>query len=372
MPPRDPRAFPQPLPARRAAGKTFSVLNVFRYITFRAAYATITALLISFLLGPYIISRLRAWKFGQLIREEGPSTHRQKEGTPTMGGILILISILVPTLLWADLTNTNVLLMLFTTTALGLLGFLDDYLRVAKRMKKGLLGRYKLAGQVSVGLVVALAVLWLKPFGAIPTTATSVPFIKERLFDLGFLYVPFVALVVTASSNAVNLSDGLDGLAIGLIIPPAAAFGGLAYVSGNVNFAEYLNMPFLKGSGELSVYAGAFVGASLGFLWYNAHPAQVFMGDTGSLSLGGSLGVLAILIKRELLLVVVGGIFVLETLSVMIQVLSFRFRGKRVFRMAPIHHHFELIGWPENRVVVRFWILAILLALVTVSTVKLQ
>ena len=351
----------------------FTFLNVFRYITFRAAYATVTALLISFVAGPYVIEWLRRLKLGQKIREEGPASHQSKAGTPTMGGILILLSIVIPVLLWANLTNASIWIMLWVTVTLGLLGFLDDYLRVVKHVRSGLMGRYKLVGQGVVGLVVALGILYLNPFGAVKETTTSLPFVKERLFDLGLLYIPFVILVITASSNAVNLSDGLDGLAIGLVIPPAVAFGALAYVSGNAIFAEYLNIPHLEESGELAVYAGAFVGAAMGFLWYNAHPAQVFMGDTGSLSLGGTLAVLAILIKRELLLVVVGGIFVVETLSVIIQVLSFRFRGgKRIFRMAPIHHHFEELGWPETRVVVRFWILSILLALVTLSTVKLQ
>jgi phospho-N-acetylmuramoyl-pentapeptide-transferase len=350
----------------------FSVLNIFRYITFRAAYAAVTALVISFILGPFIIRKLSQWKVGQQIREDGPSSHQQKAGTPTMGGILILIAIVVPTLLWANLTNRNIWLMLFTTVALGVLGFLDDYLHVVRRMKKGLLGRWKLAGQIGVGLVVGMGILTLKPFGLLEATRTSVPFLKQVTIDLGLLYVPFVILVVTASSNAVNLADGLDGLAIGLVIPPAIAFGGLAYLSGNLVFSRYLNIPFLEGSGELTVYAAALVGAGLGFLWFNAHPARIMMGDTGSLSLGGSLGVLAILVKRELLLVIVGGIFVAETLSVAIQVLSFRYRGKRVFRMAPLHHHFELMGWPETHVVIRFWIVAIILALVTLSTVKLQ
>jgi len=350
-----------------------SILNVFRYITFRTAYATVTALLISFLLGPWVIRRLRAWKVGQLIREDGPATHLQKAGTPTMGGVLILIAVLVPTLLWANLTNLNIWIMVFTTVALGLLGFLDDYLHISRRAPKGLLGRWKLAGQIGVGIVGGLLILYFKPFGAGEgATATSVPFLKNVVLDFGLFYVPFVALVVVASSNSVNLADGLDGLAIGLVIPPAIAFGSLAYLSGNVIFSRYLNLPYLESCGELAVYAGALVGASLGFLWFNAHPAQIFMGDTGSLALGGSLGMLAVLVKRELLLIIVGGIFVAETLSVAIQVLSYKYRGKRVFRMAPLHHHFELIGWPETRVVVRFWIVAILLALVTLSTVKLQ
>lgn len=350
----------------------FSVLNVFRYITFRTAYATITALLISFLLGPYVIARLRELKLGQKIREEGPSSHQSKAGTPTMGGILIVIATVVPTLLWANLTRVTIWIMLFTTISLGLIGFLDDYRRVVMKKKAGLQGRYKLLLQFTVGLAVGLGILWLEPFGTLSPTATSLPFVKEKLFDLGLLYIPFVILVITAASNAVNLSDGLDGLAIGLLIPPAATFGVLAYVSGNAIFSDYLGLPFLEQAGELAVYAGALVGASLGFLWFNCHPARVFMGDTGSLSLGGSLGVLAILVKRELLLVLVGGLFVIITLSVMIQVVSYKLWGRRVFKMAPLHHHFELSGWPENHVVVRFWILGILLALVTISTVKLQ
>jgi len=349
-----------------------SFFNVFRYISFRTAYAAITALLISYFVGPYVIARLRELKVGQKIREEGPSSHQSKAGTPTMGGILILISTVVPTLLWANLTNASIWIMCFTTVALGLTGFLDDYLRVVKRLKSGLEGRYKLIFQGAIGLIVGGAIVFFEPFGDVTTTATTVPFLKERLLDFGWLYIPFVAFVVAGASNAVNLSDGLDGLAIGLLIPPAATLGVLAYLSGNVNFSGYLNMPFLEQSGELTVYAGALVGAGLGFLWFNCHPAQVFMGDTGSLALGGSLAVLAILIKRELLLVVVGGMFVLTTLSVMIQVVSFRTRGKRIFKMAPIHHHFELSGWHENQVVVRFWILGILMALFALSTIKLQ
>jgi phospho-N-acetylmuramoyl-pentapeptide-transferase len=351
----------------------WSVLNVFRYITFRAAYATVSALLISFILGPWIIARLRAWKMGQQIRDDGPATHQAKAGTPTMGGVLIVAAVVVPTLLWANLTNRSIWLVLFATLSLGGLGFLDDYLHVVRRQRKGLLGRWKLIGQGLVGVVVGGGILLLHPFGHEPATITTVPFLKNVIIDFGIFYVPFVVLVVTASSNAVNLADGLDGLAIGLVVPPAIAFGLLAYVSGNAIFARYLNIPFLAESGELAVYAGALVGAALGFLWYNAHPAQIMMGDTGSLALGGSLGVLAVLVKRELLLLVVGGIFAVETLSVMIQVLSFKYRGgKRVFRMAPLHHHFELLGWPETRVVIRFWILGILLALVTLSTLKLQ
>jgi phospho-N-acetylmuramoyl-pentapeptide-transferase len=288
-----------------------------------------------------------------------------------MGGILILLSIVIPTLLWANLASESVWIMLIVTIGLGALGFLDDYLRVVRRARKGLLGRYKVIGQIGIGAAVGVILILTQPFGEM-TTRTTIPFLKSRFLDLGILYIPFVILVITGSSNAVNLADGLDGLATGMVIPPAIAFGVIAYLSGNAVFARYLNIPFLEGSGELTVYAGAFLGACLGFLWYNAHPAEVMMGDTGSLALGGSLGAMAILVKRELLLVIVGGLFVIETLSVMIQVLSYRWRGKRVFRMAPIHHHFELSGWHETKVVIRFWIVAILLALLTLSTMKLQ
>ncbi len=349
----------------------FSAFNVFRYITFRAAYATVTALLMSFLLGPWMIARLRRYRLAQVIRSDGPKSHLEKQGTPTMGGLLILVSIILPTLLWANLASSRVWMMLFVTFGLGLLGFLDDYLRVVRRVPKGLLGRYKLAGQVVIGLAVGILLYSTGAFGEL-TTRTTIPFLKDRFLDLGWFYIPFVMLVITGSSNAVNLADGLDGLATGMVIPAAIAFGGLAYLSGNAVFAEYLNIPFLEGCGELMVYSGALFGACLGFLWFNAHPAEVFMGDTGSLALGGSLGAMAILVKRELLLVIVGGLFVLEVLSVVIQVLSYRWTGKRVFLMAPLHHHFELAGWSEGKVVVRFWIVAILLALVTLSTVKLQ
>jgi phospho-N-acetylmuramoyl-pentapeptide-transferase len=348
-----------------------SVFNIFRYITFRGAYAAVTALLLAFLLGPIIIRWLRSRGWGQMIRTDGPSSHLSKQGTPTMGGLLILTAILIPTLLWANLTNIYIQIILLVTVALGALGFLDDYLRVVKKLPKGLLGRYKLAGQIVVGLIVGGLLLWNRPQGDL-TTRTTIPFFKDILLNFGILYLGVSVLIITASSNAVNLSDGLDGLAVGMIIPPAAAFGGLAYVSGHAQFAEYLNIPYLPGVGELTIYCAAFIGACLGFLWFNAHPAEVFMGDTGSLSLGGCLGTLAILIKRELLLVVVGGLFVAEALSVMMQVFSWKTRRRRIFLMAPLHHHFEMMGWPETRVVVRFWIISILLALITLSTLKLQ
>ncbi|MBM3287254.1 MAG: phospho-N-acetylmuramoyl-pentapeptide-transferase [Candidatus Eisenbacteria bacterium] len=349
----------------------FSAFNVFRYITFRAAYATITALLLSFVVGPYLIARLRRMRLEQVIREEGPAAHHGKRGTPTMGGILILSAIILPTLLWANLRSEAVWIMLLVTFGLGVLGFVDDYLRVVRGLPKGLLGRYKLAGQIVVGAVVGLIILAIQPYGEM-TTRTAIPFLKERYIELGLIYLPFVILVITATSNAVNFADGLDGLATGMVIPPAISLGIIAYVSGNAVFARYLNIPYLEGCGELAVYAGAFLGACLGFLWFNAHPAQVFMGDTGSLALGGSLGAMAILVKRELLLVIVGGLFVIETLSVVAQVLSYKWRGKRVLKMAPIHHHFELVGWHETKVVVRFWIISILLAFLTLSTIKLQ
>ena len=349
----------------------FGGFNVFRYLTFRSAYAAVTALLLSFLLGPWLIRRLRAWNIGQQIRRDGPASHIAKEGTPTMGGALVVAAIVLPTLLWADLTNLQVQLALGVTAVLGALGFLDDYLHVIRRHPKGLLGRYKLVVQAAAGLVVGAAVLLVAPYEGI-NDATSVPFFKDTFLRLGWFYIPFVALVVMGASNAVNLSDGLDGLAIGMVVPPAAAFGGLAYVSGHAVFSDYMNIPFLPGAGELTVFCSATVGAALGFLWFNAHPADVFMGDTGSLALGGALGTIAVLTKRELLLLIVGGLFVAEVLSVMIQVVSFRLRGKRVFRMAPLHHHFELGNWSETKVVIRFWIISILLALVTLSTIKLQ
>lgn len=349
----------------------WSALNVFRYITFRAAYATITALLLSFLLGPVVIRRLREKLILQKIREEGPESHLKKAGTPTMGGILILASILVPTLLWADIRAPFVQLMLLATVWLGAIGFLDDYLKVVRHYPKGLVGRYKLAGQFAIGLAVAIF-LYAQPWPDGVVTKTSLPFLKNTYLDLGLLYALFVMVVVTGTSNAVNLTDGLDGLAIGLLALAFSTFAVMAYVSGHAKFARYLNILFIEGAGELTVFCGAAVGAALGFLWYNAHPADVFMGDTGSLPLGGALAIVATCIKMEFLLVVVGGVFVLEALSVILQVGSFRLRRKRVLRMAPLHHHFELAGWSETRVVVRFWIVAVLLGLLSLSTLKLR
>ena len=347
-----------------------SWFNVFRYITFRAAYAAVAAFLLSLFLGPWVIAQLRRFGAVKHVRQEGPQSHQTKSGTPTMGGLLILGSTVIPTLLFADPKNHEVGVAVGVTLALGALGFLDDYLQTVRGRNKGLVGRAKIVGQVAVGLVAGFAVLGLVPRET--ATATTVPFLKERMLDLGWLYIPFVVFVLTGASNAVNLTDGLDGLAIGVTVFAAAAFAGLAYVSGHSRFAEYLQIPYLPGAGELTIFCAALLGASLGFLWYNSHPAQVFMGDTGSLGLGGALGIVAVLLKMEMVFAIVGGIFVAEALSVMIQVTSFKLTGKRVFRMAPIHHHFELMGWAENKVVVRFWILAGLFALLSLSTLKLR
>jgi len=347
------------------------VFNVFRYITFRAAYAMVTALLISFILGPWLIRKLRALQGRASVREDTPASHQMKVGTPSMGGLLILASTLVPTLLWANLANRPVLIVLAATTWMGAIGFLDDYLKIVKKARHGLIGRWKVAAQIALGLVVGW-VLYSFPDQPGLATRTSVPFLKNVNPDFGILYIFFVVVVITGFSNAVNLADGLDGLAIGLCSLAFLAFAGLSYVSGNRVFSEYLNIPFLRGSGELTVFCMAAVGAALGFLWYNTHPAQMFMGDTGSLALGGALGVVAVLIKKEFLLVLIGGVLVAEALSVMIQVFSYRWRHKRVFRMAPLHHHFELLGWPETKIVVRFWIIAALLVMLSLSTIKLQ
>ena len=346
-------------------------LNVFRYITFRAAYASITALLVCFVLGPPMIEWLRRLRLGQKIRAEGPQAHMAKAGTPTMGGILIVTAIVLPTVLWGNFHSRPVWIAVAATVWLGGLGFLDDYLRVVRGMPKGLLGRYKLAGQIVAGAAIGLAlILW--PEKGLSPSVTYVPFLKYRYLDFGILFVPFVIFIITATSNAVNLTDGLDGLASGLVAIAAIAFAGMCYLSGHLKFSEYLNISYLRYAGELTVFCAAVLGASLGFLWYNSHPADVFMGDTGSLALGGALGTVAVLIKREFWLALVGGVFVAETLSVMIQVVSFRLWGRRVFRMSPLHHHFELSGWAESRVVLRFYIVGALLALLSLSTFKLQ
>ncbi len=349
----------------------FFAFNVFRYITFRSAYAMVTALIISFVFGPRLIRWLTRLQIGQRIRKEAPKNHSKKEGTPTMGGVLILAAIVVPVLLWANLSNPFIQLVLVVTVWTGLIGFWDDYLSVIKKRDKGLIGRYKLLWQLIFGAALG-CFLYMNPIVQEGVTKTAIPFFKNLYIDWGIFYIPFVMLVVTGTSNAVNLTDGLDGLAAGVAAFCFFAFALLAYLSGHSVFAEYLNILYLEGSGELAVYCMAVVGAALGFLWFNGHPAQIFMGDTGSLALGGALGTIAVLLKRELLLLIIGGVFVAEALSVILQVASFRIRGKRIFRMAPLHHHFELKGWHEDKVVVRFWIIAVLLALLSISTLKLQ
>ena len=350
-----------------------SALNVVRYITFRTAVAALTALFLVLVLGPWMIERLRRLQIGQHIREEGPQAHRTKAGTPTMGGVLILVGILVPTLLWADLANRNVWIVVLSTLAFGAVGFADDYIKVVKKRNLGLLGRVKLLCQFAIGLAVGTTIYLLAH--ADPkeySTRLVFPFFKQVVPDLGLLYVVFAVLLLSLASVAVNLTDGLDGLAIGTTIVAAAAFTGLAYVSGHRVFSNYLDLLYRPGVGELTVFCGAMVGASMGFLWWNCYPAQVFMGDVGSLALGGALGTVALLIKQELLLFFVGGLFMVEAFSVMIQVASFRLTGRRVFRMSPLHHHFELVGWKEPQIIIRFWIVAIMFALLSLTTLKLR
>jgi phospho-N-acetylmuramoyl-pentapeptide-transferase len=344
---------------------------VTRYITFRTAAASMTALAISLVLGPWLIRRLREFQIGQVIRQEGPQSHRAKAGTPTMGGLLILAAAIVPTLLWADLTNLYVWIAVGSTLSFGGIGFLDDYLKVTRRSSGGLAPRYKLGLQILVAIIVGLLLLWLASRN-LYNTRLVFPFFKQLIPDLGWFYVPFSVFWLVAWSNAVNLTDGLDGLAISTFAVAAGTFTALAYVTGHRVFAEYLLLVRFAPAGELTIFCGALVGASLGFLWYNAHPAEIFMGDVGSLALGGALATVAILIKHELLLVIVGGVFVLEAASVVIQVGSFKLRGKRVFKMAPLHHHFELSGWEEPKVITRFLIVAILFALLSLTTLKLR
>ena len=349
-----------------------SVFNIFRYITFRAAMATITAFLISIILGPIIIRYLARLKMTENVRKEDSARlyelHSKKQDTPTMGGILILLAILSATLLWADIFNRYIILVLFSTVWLGVTGFIDDYLKHIRKKSKGLTAASKFTSQIMLGLILG-AILFLTPQNS---TRIDVPFLKDVSLELGIFYILFVIIVITGSSNAVNLTDGLDGLAVGTVIMVAVAFSVLSYVSGNIKFSSYLFIPYLKGSGELTVFCASILGAGLGFLWFNCYPASVFMGDVGSLALGGAIGTTALLIKKELLLVIVGGIFVLEALSVILQVASFRLRKKRIFKIAPLHHHFQFLGWPESKVIVRFWILAALLSLFTIVTLKIR
>ncbi len=350
----------------------FFVFNLFRYLTFRSGGAVITALVISFILGPRIISWLKSKQgAGQPIREDGPEGHLlTKKGTPTMGGFLILIAITVSTLLWADLTNGYVWSVLLVTGGFGMIGFVDDYLKLTQRDTKGLPGRIKLIAQVIIGGAATFWVMQLSPDAM--STHLAVPFFKSLLINLTWFFMPFAILVMVGASNAVNLTDGLDGLAIVPVMIAAVCFALIAYLVGNAVFAEYLQLHFVPGSGELAVFCAALVGASLGFLWFNAPPAMVFMGDTGSLSMGGALGSIAVVTKHELVLAIIGGLFVLETVSVIVQVASFKLTGKRVFRMAPLHHHFEKKGWAEPTIVIRFWIIAMILAIVGLATLKLR
>jgi phospho-N-acetylmuramoyl-pentapeptide-transferase len=348
------------------------VLNVFRYITFRAGAAMATALLIAFLVGPATIGWLRAHQGkGQPIRTDGPQRHVvEKQGTPTMGGLLILVPSLVATLMWADLTDLYVWTALVVTLSFGLLGFADDYLKVTKRSPDGVAGRAKLLVQFGVALLATYAMMKMEAPALSGNVA--VPFLKSALIPLGWGFLAFGALVIVGASNAVNLTDGLDGLAIVPVMIAALTFGLIAYLVGNIKFADYLQLHYVSGTGELAVFLAALAGGGLGFLWYNAPPAMVFMGDTGSLALGGALGAVAVAVKHEIVLAIVGGLFVMEAVSVIVQVASFKLTGKRVFRMAPIHHHFEQLGWKEPTIVIRFWIISVVLALVGLSTLKLR
>ncbi len=364
----------------------FSPLNVFRYITVRTVYASLTAMFLALVFGPWLIRKLRELQIGQFIREEGPQEHKKKAGTPTMGGVLIVLSTAVPVVLWADLANPFVLIALFALLAFAGIGFIDDYAKVSKQRNLGLTAKRKFSLQILISLIVGASLLILATYSAY-STQLILPFLKRMHPDLvihslihskhfwPFAFLPFllfVAIVIAGASNAVNLTDGLDGLAIGCTVIAAGALTVLTYVSSNYRWASYLEIQYIPRVGELTVFCGALVGASLGFLWYNAHPAEVFMGDVGSLSLGGTLGVIAVIIKQEVLLFFVGGVFVIEALSVIFQVGSFKLRGKRIFRMAPIHHHFELLGWSESKVIVRFWIAALVFALFALTTLKLR
>jgi len=366
--------------------------NVIKYISFRAAGAAITALFICFLIGPKIIRTLIVSHFGETIRKNGPESHLKKEGTPTMGGIIILMAIILPTFLWAKLSNPFIQIILIAVMWMGLIGFIDDYLKIKKKYTKGLIARYKITGQIILGVFISYMLISysldghffsysiitnnsMKPIGI---GSISIPFLANGYFDLGYFYILLIIIIIMATSNAVNLTDGLDGLATGLTAISCLVFAVIAYASSRFDFSDYLNIIYIPNSGELFIFCLATIGSCIGFLWYNAHPAKIFMGDTGSLALGAALGTLAILLKKEILLIIIGGVFVIESLSVILQVLYFKYTkrkygvGKKIFRMAPLHHHFELSGWVENHVVVRFWIIGILLALFSLTTFKLQ
>lgn len=350
----------------------FPGLNLLRYITFRAAMAAITAFILSLIFGPAIIRALTRLKVGENIRKEDSQKlyelHSKKQDTPTMGGLMILLAIFVSLLLWADISNRYIVIVSFVTLWLGITGLIDDYLKQVRKKSKGLTATAKLSSQILLGSVLG-AILFLDPYNS---PSVDIPFLKNCTVYLGVFYIFFVILVIAGTSNAVNLTDGLDGLAIGTVIMVAVAFSVLSYVSGNIRFSSYLFIPYIRGAGELTVFCAGLLGAGLGFLWFNCHPASIFMGDVGSLALGGALGAVALLIKKEMLLVIVGGVFVLEALSVILQVASFRFIGRRILKIAPIHHHFQFLGWDENKVIVRFWIVAALLALFTIITLKIR
>ena len=347
-----------------------SGFNVFRYLTLRTILGVLTALFISFILGPYLIRHLTHKQIGQSVREDGPATHLDKIGTPTMGGLLILVSIGVSTLCWADLSNRYIWVVLFVTLLFGLIGLVDDYKKVTRNDSRGLSARHKYAAQSLVGLAAALYLYQSATLAV--ETQLIVPFVKALVFDLGWFYVLLAYLVIVGSSNAVNLTDGLDGLAILPTVLVAGALAIFAYAAGNIRFADYLGIPYVPGVGEVAIFCGAMVGAGLGFLWFNAYPAQVFMGDIGALALGAALGVVAVTVRQELALFIMGGIFVMEAVSVMLQVASFKLTGRRVFRMAPLHHHYELKGWPEPRVIVRFWIITVILVLIGLASLKIR
>ncbi len=351
--------------------------DVFKYLTFRSALAAITGLVLALFLSPKIIGILKSKQIGEAKKNDGPKSHWSKAGTPTMGGIIVILSVLIPVLLWGDVKSIYIILIVFGTLVLSLVGFLDDYLKVVKKYPNGLIARYKLMGQIFVGLAIGSVIYFSPQFAGI-NSLTTVPFLKDINFDFSVFYIPVVVFIVTGTSNAVNLTDGLDGLAIGVITIVMLALAFISYVSGNAIYSDYLNIIYLPGSGELTVYVAALVGASLGFLWYNSYPAQIFMGDTGSLALGGAFGILAVLIKKELLIPILGGIFFMETISVIMQRLYFKYtknkygEGKRIFKMAPIHHHFEMLGWPEPKIVTRFYIIAIILAIISLTSFKIR
>jgi len=348
----------------------YSAFNVFSYLTFRGILGALTALLIALMVGPYMIRKLKYYQVGQTIREDGPKSHLDKSGTPTMGGALIIIAMVAATLLWADLRNTYVWVVLFVTVAFGAIGACDDYLKLVGKNTKGLSAKWKYLFQSIIGLGTAI---FLYANATLPAeTQLLIPFFKNLYLPLGAFYIVLVYFVIVGSSNAVNLTDGLDGLAILPIVLVGGALGIFAYLTGNVNFAKYLSIPYVPGAGEIVVFCGSMVGAGLGFLWFNTYPAQVFMGDVGALGLGAALGIIAVVVRQELVYMIMGGIFVMETVSVILQVGSYKLTGKRIFKMAPIHHHFELKGWPEPRIIVRFWIITVVLVLFGLATLKLR